>query len=41
MTKRVKVRKRRETVAQRYDRLNRRIIRRLPVTAAETWFVWR
>lgn len=41
MTKRVTRRKRRETTDQKYDRLSRRIIRHLPVTAAETMFVWR
>jgi hypothetical protein len=41
MTLRVVRRKRAETVAQKYNRLNRRIVRRLPVTAAETAFVWR
>ena len=41
MTKRVVKRKRVETVEQKYDRLNKRIVRRLPVTAAETDFVWR
>jgi hypothetical protein len=41
MTKRVVKRKRAETVEQRYDRLNKRIVRRRPVTAAETMFVWR
>jgi hypothetical protein len=41
MTNRVIKRKRTETVEQKYDRLNKRIVRRLPVTAAETNFVWR
>lgn len=41
MTKRVVKRKRVETVEQKYDRLNKRIVRRLLVTAAETDFVWR
>jgi hypothetical protein len=41
MTTRVVKRKRSETVEQTYNRLNRRIVRRLPVTAAETTFVWR
>lgn len=41
MTARVTRRKRPETTAQKYDRLSRRIVRRLPMTAAETAFVWR
>jgi hypothetical protein len=41
MTNRVVKRKRPETVEQKYNRLNKRIVRRLPVTAAETDFVWR
>ena len=41
MTQRVTRRKRHETIEQRYRRLNKRIVRRLPVTAAETAFVWR
>jgi len=41
MTKRVVRRRRPETVEQRYNRLNKRIVHLLPVTAAETTFVWR
>lgn len=41
MTQRVVKRKLVETVEQKYDRLNKRIVRRLPTTAAETNFVWR
>ena len=41
MTAQVTRRKRSETTEQRYRRLNKRIARRLPVTAAETAFVWR
>lgn len=41
MTKRVTRRKRVETIDQKYNRLSKRIVRRLSVTAAETMFVWR
>ncbi len=41
MTKRVKQRKRTESTDTRYNRLNKRIVRGLPVTSAETMFVWR
>lgn len=41
MTARVQRRKRTETVEQKYSRLSKRIVRRLPVTDAETMFVWR
>jgi hypothetical protein len=30
-----------ETIERKYNRLNKRIVRRLPVTASETAFVWR
>jgi hypothetical protein len=41
MTARVTRRKRPETPEAKYRRLSKRIVRRLPVTAAETDFVWR
>jgi hypothetical protein len=41
MTRRVAKRKRAETAEKKYYRLNKRIVRRLPVTEAETAFVWR
>jgi len=41
MTKRVAKRKRPETALAKYNRLSKRIVRHLPVTAAETDFVWR
>lgn len=40
MTQRVTKRKRRETVDQKYNRLSRRVVRRLAVTAAETRWLW-
>ena len=41
MNERVKRQRQVETPGAKYDRLNKRIVRRLPVTNAETAFVWR
>jgi hypothetical protein len=41
MTKRVNRRKQAETLETKFNRLNKRIVRQLPVTAAETTFLWR
>jgi hypothetical protein len=40
MTQQVKRRKQPESREAKYNRLNKRIIRQLPVTSAETMFVW-
>jgi hypothetical protein len=41
MTKRVTRRKRPETVAAKYNRLSKRAVRLLPMTQAETDWLWR
>ena len=41
MTQRVTRRKRPETVEAKYNRLSKRAVRRLAMTAAETAWLWR
>ena len=35
-----KTRRRQETIDQKYDRLTRRVVRQLPITAAESRWLW-
>ena len=40
MTERVTKRKRPESTEAKYNRLSKRAVRRLPMTSAETWWLW-